>query len=107
MRCVAALQTCLALVLAFFVSPFQHVHPGSDHEHSATMHAHFYRIASVQEQHSGPQLEDDDDDDVWSVDSFTLIPTAALTLFVPTRAADECFIRPMPVACVDAVEQRG
>jgi hypothetical protein len=110
MRCVTALQTCLALVLAFFVSPFQHVHPGSDHEHSATMHAHFYRIATAPAQHQGLCLEDSDDDDhdaVWSVDSFTLIPAPALTLFVPTRAADECFLRPMPVAWVDVVDERG
>src|SRR5580704_7808483 len=110
MRCVAALQTCLALLLAFFVSPFQHVHPGSNHDHSATMHAHFYRIAAVHKEQSGPQLEDADDDDhdaVWAVDSFTLVPTAVLTLVVPARAADESFVRPMPIAWVDAIEQRG
>src|SRR5277367_5407814 len=104
MRCLAALQTCLALVLAFFVSPFQHVHPGSDHDHAATMHAHFYPVASLHEHQGGPRLEDADDDDhdaVWSVDSFTLVPTAALTLFVPASAADQCFVRPMPVAWVD------
>jgi hypothetical protein len=110
MRLVTAIQTCLALLLAFLVSPFQHVHPGSDHEHAATMHAHFYRIAIEQEPHNGARLEDADDDDhdaVWSVNSFTLIPTAALTLFVPARAADECFVRTLPVAWVDAVERRG
>jgi hypothetical protein len=110
MRCVAALQTCLALLLAFFVSPFQHVHPGSDHDHSATMHAHFYRITPASAQHQGLWLEDADDDDhdaIWAVDSFTLVPTAVLTWFVPARAADECFVRPMPVAWVDVVEERG
>jgi hypothetical protein len=110
MRCAAALQTCLALLLAFFVSPFQHVHPGSDHDHSATMHAHFYRIAAAHEQRRGPQLEDADDDDhdaVWSVDSFTLVPTAVLTWSVPARTAAEFFVRPVPVAWVDTVEQRG
>jgi hypothetical protein len=110
MRFVTALQTCLALLLAFFVSPFQHVHPGSEHDHSATMHAHFYRIASAPAQHQGLWLEDADDDDhdaVWAVDSFTLVPTAALTLFVPARSAAAFFVRPMPIAWVDAVEQRG
>lgn len=74
------------------------------------MHAHFYPIAAAHEQHTGAQLEDADDDDhdaVWSVDSFTLVPTAALTLFVPASAADQCFVRPMPVAWVDVVEERG
>jgi hypothetical protein len=110
MRCVAALQTCLALLLAFFVSPFQHVHPGSDHDHAATMHAHFYHIAPVQEEHQGPQLVDADDDDhdaVWSVDSFTLVPTAALTLAIPARAAATFFVPPVPIAWVDVVEERG
>jgi hypothetical protein len=110
MRFVTALQTCLALLLAFFVSPFQHVHPGSDHDHSGTMHAHFYRIALASAQHQGLWLEDADDDDhdaVWSVDAFTLVPTAALTLFVPAHTAAECFLRPMPVAWVDCVEERG
>jgi hypothetical protein len=111
MRCATALQTCLALLLAFFVSPFQHVHPGSDHDHSATMHAHFYRIAPAHEQHpDGARLEDADDDDhdaVWSVDSFTLVPTAALTLIAPEHAADAFFVRPVPVAWVDVVEERG
>ena len=74
------------------------------------MHAHFYRIAAEHKQQSGTQLEDADDDDhdaVWSVDSFTLVPTAVLTLVVPTRATDECFVRPMLVAWVDVVEERG
>jgi hypothetical protein len=110
MRCVTALQNCLALLLAFFVSPFQHVHPGSDRDHSATMHAHFYRIAHAQEQHNGPQLGNSDDDDhgaVWSVDSFTLVPTAELILFVPARTAGAFFVRPVLVAWVDVVEERG
>jgi hypothetical protein len=100
MRCFAALQTCLPLLLAFFVSPFQHVHLGSDHDHSATMPAHFYRIAAAPVQHEGLSLQDADDDDhdaVWSVDSFTLVPTPVLTLVVPTRAAEAFFVRLIPV----------
>jgi hypothetical protein len=110
MRCLTALQTCLALLLAFFVSPFQHVHPGSDHDHSAMMHAHFYRIAAAPARHEGLSLEDTDDDDhdaVWSVDSFTLVPTPVLTLVVPTRASAAFFVRLIPVAWVDVVEERG
>jgi len=110
MRFVTALQTCLALLLAFFVSPFQHVHPGSDHDHSATMHSHFYRLTPTPAQHQGLWLEDADDDDhaaVWSVDSFTLVPASAQHFVVPALAADECFVQPMPVAWVDVVEERG
>jgi hypothetical protein len=110
MRSIAALQTCLALLLALFVAPFQHVHPASDHDHSAIVHAHLYRVAPAPEQHPGPQLLDADDDDhdaVWSVDSFTLVPTAALTLLVPWRFAAAFSLSQTPVAWVDVVEERG
>jgi hypothetical protein len=110
MRCFIALQTCLALVLAFLVAPFQHVHPGSDHDHSATMHAHFYHIATTRVEHRGLWLEGADDDDhdaVWSVDSFTLVPTAALTPCVPSRVLASFFNPTVPLARVDVVEQRG
>jgi hypothetical protein len=114
MRCLTALQTCLALLLAFFVSPFQHIHTGSgadhDHDHSATMHAHFYHIAAVHEGHHGPELIDTDDDDhaaVWPVDSFTLVLSAGLTPFVPSRFEATFFTPAIPVAWVDVVEERG
>jgi hypothetical protein len=110
MRCAVVLQTCLALLLALFVSPFQHVHPGSDHDHSATMHAHFYHFAPAKEQLHGPQLmaaDDDDHDAVWPVDSFTLVPAAALTLFVPSDVSVAFAVPPIPVAWVDVVEERG
>jgi hypothetical protein len=111
MRCATALQTCLAVLLAFFVSPFQHVHSGSEHDHSVMMHAHFYHIAPAHKQHhDGPRLQDADDDDhdaVWSVDSFTLVPTAVPTLFAPAPAAVAFLVRAVPVAWVDVVEERG
>src|SRR5579864_3416165 len=102
MRCVTSLQTCLALLLAFFVAPFQHVHTeGSDHDHSSVMHAHFYRIAPAQEEHRGPSLGNADDDDhaaVWSVDAFTLVLTNALSPYVPSRVAISLFIPSVPTA---------
>ena len=109
MRRVTAPATCLALLLAFYISPFQHVHAGSDHDHSATMHAHFKKLAA-HEEHHGPELEDSDDDDdaaVWSVDSFTLVLTAGLMPFVPARTAVALFVPAVPVAWVDMVEERG
>ncbi|HEX5228659.1 MAG TPA: hypothetical protein VFW44_13160 [Bryobacteraceae bacterium] len=92
------------------MSPFQHVHPGSDHDHAATIHAHFYRLALPGDQTSGVRLEDAEDDDhdaVWAVDSFTLVPAAALTLSAPIRTGVELFVPPLPVAWVDVVEQCG
>ncbi len=48
MRRVAGLQTCFALVLAFFLAPFEHVHSGqpsgTDDDHSGTIHAQFYSV---------------------------------------------------------------
>jgi hypothetical protein len=110
MRCALAVQTCLALVLAFFVSPFQHVHAGSEHDHSATMHAHFYRIAVAEQEPHGPQLVDADDDDhdaVWLVDSFTLVLTHGLTLFAPSRGLVAFSAPQVTLAWVDVVEERG
>ena len=110
MRFLAAIPTCLALLQAFLVSPFQHVHPGGDHDHAATIHAHFYGLARHSEQPSGVNLEHADDDDhdaVWAVDSFTLVPAAVQTLCAPARAVVELFEPPMPIAWVDVVEECG
>lgn len=110
MRFVTAIPTCLALLQAFLVSPFQHVHPGGDHDHGATMHAHFYRLTPHVERNSGVQLEGTDDDDhdaVWSVDSFTVVPAAAFTIAPPTWAAVQLLYPPLPVAWVDGVEECG
>lgn len=51
--------------------------------------------------------DDDDHDAIWSVDSFTLVPGASLTLSAPVRALVEIFRPPVPVAWVDMVEERG
>ncbi|MBV9769221.1 MAG: hypothetical protein JOZ32_06600 [Bryobacterales bacterium] len=110
MRFATTIQTCLALLLAFFVSPFQHVHPGSDHDHTATIHAHFYSLVPHVEHGSGVTLEDADDDDhdaVWAVDSFTLVPAAVLTIAAPTSAMVELCDPTLPIARVDVVEERG
>lgn len=110
MRFVVAIPTCLALLQAFLVSPFQHVHPGGDHDHDATIHAHFYSLAPHVDGNTGVKLEDADDDDhdaVWSVDSFTLVPAAALTIATPARGTVELFRPPVPIAWVDVVEERG
>ena len=110
MRFAIAIPTCLALLQAFLVSPFQHVHPGGDHDHSATIHAHFYSLATHVAEGTSVKLEDADDDDhdaVWSVDSFTLVPAAALSIAAPARSVVELFRPPVPTAWVDVVEERG
>lgn len=96
MRCIVTLQTCFALLLAFILAPFQHVHPGhgagADSDHAGIIHAHFFSIPVAQEGSHAPGLTGPDDDDdhaaVWSVDSFTLVLTSGFAPFVPTRGPE-------------------
>ena len=109
---LTALQTCVALLAAFVVAPFQHVHPGGSgagHEHSAIVHAHFYSVHSSSPQPSEPHIADADDDHdaVWSVDTFTLVLTAGLAPFVPIRGRILALVVPEVVAPVEVVEERG
>src|SRR5215831_1302823 len=98
MRSVAALQTCLGMLLALFLAPFEHIHAhnGPDHDHAGLIHAHLYRLnfnqvnnvaAPARDLH-GPVLTDDDDDDhatAQSVDTFTLVIPPVLAAFLPQR----------------------
>ena len=113
MRRVAALQTCLALLLAFFLAPFEHVHTGSqsgtDHDHSGTIHAHFYSVPALRGDHHGQELQDSDDDHAaaWSLDTFTLELTAGLAPFVPSRALVLPFVPSPTFEPVEVVEECG
>src|SRR5689334_4961721 len=90
MRRSVAVETSLALLLAFLLAPFQHVHPDHPHEgHLGEIHAHFFVAHSHAERKScgGIQVEaeDDDDDDhahARSVDTYTLVlPDGPQALF--------------------------
>jgi hypothetical protein len=113
MRRVAALQTCLALLLAFFVAPFEHVHtgggPGADHDHSGLIHAHFYSVSRPVGKRHGSELVDSDDDHAtaWSVDTFTLVLTAGLSPFVPSLGHVLLFAPSATFSPVAVVEERG
>jgi hypothetical protein len=114
MRCIAALQTCLALLLAFLLAPFQHVHAaqgsGADHDHSTIIHAHFYETLPARAEQDGPQVADFDDDDhatARSLDTFTLVITASLSPFVPSLGPSLLFVPSETVEPVEVVEQRG
>src|SRR5579871_169286 len=113
MRCLAALYTCLALLLAFIVAPFEHVHTGgSDHDPEGTIHAHFYKIGhpSVPQEHHGQEVgaaNDDDHAKAWSLDTFTLVLTAGLSPFVPLRGSILPFVLPETSEPVLVVEERG
>jgi len=113
MRRIAALQTSLALLLAFVLAPFEHVHPGTqsgtDHDHSGTIHAHFYSVHRSGDERRGSQFVDSDDDHAaaWSLDTFTLVLTAGLAPFVPSRAVVVLFVPSATLEPVELVEQRG
>ena len=71
MRRVAALQTCVSMVLALCLAPFQHVH--EDHDHGVLVHAHPYAQARVHADSRGAQIDDvDDHARAKSLDTFTL-----------------------------------
>lgn len=113
MRRIVALHTCFALVLAFFLAPFEHVHTGqqagTDHDHSGTIHAHFYIARTSGGERRGAQFVDSDDDHaaVWSLDTFTLVLTAGLAPFVPSRTLVLLFVPSATFEPVEVVEQRG
>ena len=118
MRCVAAISTSLALVVAFFLAPFQHVHPDhldGDHEHSAIIHTHLFLPSPGEVSRmdlrgrSGVRLiaPGDEDEAAFSVNTFTSVTPVVVSLVrsLPSRvtifAPKECF------AQVEFIEERG
>jgi hypothetical protein len=96
MRRAFALQCCLALISAFILAPFQHVHhdEGSEGQHSRAplIHAHFHGHHSHDhdrdhvDKPGEREIESADDEDVSSLDTFTLVLTAYFSPFIPSRA---------------------
>src|SRR5579872_1826776 len=88
MRRTVAIKTSLAMLLAFLLAPFQHIHPDHDHDgRVGEVHAHFFVVHAHAEHHKsagGVQIEGDDDDDhahARSVDTYTLVlPDSSLAL---------------------------
>jgi hypothetical protein len=90
-RSAAAIEISLALLLAFFFAPFEHVHVDSEgaHAHSGEIHAHFFPPHAAAHFTSGVQIGADDDDEhanARSLDTFTLVLPNSLPLFTPRRA---------------------
>jgi hypothetical protein len=106
MRRTVAVETGLALLLAFFFAPFQHVHA----DHSGVVHSHFLNPHGPHAgSHSGGgiEIEDDDDDDhahASSIDTFTIVLPDGLRLSVPAQApiAQDTLLESfVPVAVVE------
>ena len=99
MRRVAALQTCLSLVLALCLAPFQHVH--EDHDHGVLVHAHPYVQARVHEESHGAQIDDvDDHARVKSLDTFAL---AFGPRIVPFVLAEGSVLEPVSLAAAEPI----
>jgi hypothetical protein len=112
MRRTVAVETGLALLLAFFVAPFQHIHtaPDGDHADAGEIHAHFFLPHAATPIRSGVNIENDDDDDhahARSLDTFTLVLPNALPLCLPSRAPAIVVDPADTVAPIAIVEERA
>ena len=90
MRRIAVPPVCLALQVAFFMAPYQHVHiapshhESSDHDHEDTtvVHAHFDAEAVPVSRNGRPSLKDSHGDHTSRpLDTFTTIPQAGFSEF--------------------------
>ena len=91
MRRVAVLPVCLALLVAFFMAPFQHVHiapghqKGSDHDHAETtiVHTHFDAESGPLSRNDRASFRDSHADHASRpLDTFTTIPQAGFSEFL-------------------------
>ena len=110
-RCLVALETCVALLLAFAMAPFEHVHAGDgkDHDHPALIHTHFFELHVPHQTSSDPAFDhvDDDHASAWQSNSFTLVVPAAWIPFVPSRSPGVEVALAAPPEPVLAVEERA
>ena len=93
MRRAFALHSCLAFVTAFILAPFQHVHrDGDHHDHVPLIHSHLF---PHHHDHAGHdhvdkpgerEIENPDEDQAISLDTFTLVLTADFSPFILSRA---------------------
>lgn len=102
MRRAISPLTCLAVLTAYFLAPFQHVH--ADPEHGSFVHAHFYGM--VHADPPGVHFDDADDHTLARpLDTFTPGLVASLAPFilplVHVVQADNS-ARPAPVTGVEA-----
>jgi hypothetical protein len=114
MRRVLALCCFVAFVSAFVLAPFQHVHrDGDSHDHAPLVHSHLYAHHHDHADHphvdkpGEREIESADEDEASSLDTFTLVPTAHFSPFVPSRAP--AIIQPPAEsrASFELVEERG
>src|ERR1700674_4659912 len=117
MRRVATYPALLALVLAFFMAPYQHVPvhqaQGDAHEHagdddSPVVHVHPYGISIPVEEDTGSRAAVSHKEHVaWSLDSFTLTIQNGFALFVQTESSITLFVPSKSFVPMEIVRPRG
>ncbi|HLK50171.1 MAG TPA: hypothetical protein VKT49_18635 [Bryobacteraceae bacterium] len=108
MRPLLAAQLCLTVFQAFLLAPVQHVHEGEEaegHGHSTLVHAHF---AAHHAQALAPGLrgiDDADEHEAWSLDTFTIVPPVGFAPFLLARAPDMLLPLETEMGVVGQVEE--
>lgn len=111
MRPVLAAQLCLAVFQAFLLAPAQHVHDSEDagagHEHSTVIHSHFSAHPVFRVRPGERTIDDSEDHEAWSLDTFTIVLPIGLHAVLPSRAPHMLFtLRAIPGA-VAAIEEHA
>ena len=107
MRRVAVLPVGLALLMAFLMAPYQHVHLAPNHREdtdhddaAAVVHIHFYAVSVPVNRNGKTNLDDSDGDHgSKSLDTFTPMPPAGLLAFALPESRFLLF-RPADLAVV-------
>ena len=115
MRRLSLLSVCPALVLAFFMAPYQHVHLGPNHSENANhhhddavVHTHFYSISLPINRNSGVSLDDSDGDHARSLDTFTTLPQVGFPAFMRPESRLLLFApKDVFVGIVEVTDPRG
>jgi len=117
MRRVAVPSVSLALMLAFLMAPFQHIHLAArhdwetdhDHDDPAIVHAHFYAETVPVNRNTGSNLKDSHGEHAsQSLDTFTPIPQAGLIALVLPQSRILLFrLADLLVGVVEVTESRS
>src|ERR1700674_5913097 len=114
MRRVATYPALLALVLAFFMAPYQHVpvhqaqgdaHEDAGDDDSPVVHVHPYGISIPVEEDTGGRTAVSHKGHVaWSLDSFNATFQSTHAPFVQTESSIALFVPPKSYTPIEVVE---
>lgn len=114
MRRLILIPACLALLQAFFMAPYQHVHVGlgrkkhGDHDGSTIVHAHPYAISVPTSQKDGPAVERSHGPHAsMALDTFTTLAQGALSLFYEPESPVRLFAPAESAVWVEITEPCG